>query len=104
VAGFLPGFGRGGITHSLLVMDVLEEGRFEAAMLATCEPVPTGFIASGGVEDDECVNTLDRGEASVAGEEAADGSGITSLVGCCFVTLFEDKLQGTAGDAMLSLQ
>lgn len=98
MAGFLPGFGRGGITHSLLVTEVLGGS---TAVLVIWTPVPTGLIAICGVEDG--VDTFDEGEKSEAGEEAVVGE-MASLVGHGLVAMLEDKFRRTEEDAMLTLQ
>lgn len=93
MAGFLPGFGRGGITHSLLVMEVLGGGT------ATLEPALIGLIANCGVEDDG-VDAFDDGEKSEPGEEAVAGDEMASLVGCGLVANLEAEFR-TVEDAML---
>ena len=81
MAGFRPGFGRGGITHSLLVMEPLGGpgvASATAAMALDWMAVATAglmAICVAVVVVDVGVDTQDPGEAAEGGDEA-DETGV----------------------------
>lgn len=81
MAGLRPGFGLGGMTHSLLVMEVfgvMAETAMAAA--ATAWGPPTGLMARGicakGVAD-----VAELGDAADAGDDAAEAGETASCSG-----------------------
>ena len=100
VAGFLPGLGRGGMTHSLLVMEVLGGSEAIFAIGTPGPGVPAiGWMARCGVEEDG-VETLGEVENSDSGEEAVVGE-MASLVGRGLEATLEDESITMAEDDIL---
>ena len=87
MAGFRPGFGRGGITHSLLVMEHLggpEAASATAAMaLDWMAEVVAGLMAIcvAVVVVEVGVDTQEPGDAAEGGDEAAETGVIESCPG-----------------------
>jgi len=80
VAGLRPGFGLGGMTHSLLVMEVFGAMMVAIAAAATaCGPL-RGLLARGSC-DGGPVDVVEPGEAADAGEEAAEAGDMASCKG-----------------------
>lgn len=82
VAGFLPGFGRGGMTHSLLVIEVLDSwGSSVTVELAVpgcgSPPLAEGLIARGWLGTAPGVIAV--GDNDEAGEEAAESGAMATL-------------------------
>jgi len=84
VAGFLPGLGRGGTTHSLVVMDI-----FEPACVATGDAGPDNPVAGvSGLMTEAAIDSLSVAAFVTIGA-GRRGGGLSSRIGE-FVILTEE--------------